>query len=74
MSMKTFTDDVKKALHEYKETNDKDFLMDTYQLILQDTEEHMVAILDKVEASDQLYEYANNLLQPYTNKINRILR
>ena len=72
--MNIFVEDMKNLLHDFRQTRDKDFLTDNYNLILQDQEERFLEFLEGINAPDVLYDYAHNLLQPHTNRINRLVR
>ena len=72
--MNIFIEDMKNLLQDFRQTRDKDFLTDNYNLILQDQEERFLEFLESITAPDKLYDYAHSLLQPHTNRINRLVR
>jgi len=72
--MNIFIEDMKNLLHDFRQTRDKDFLTDNYQIILRDQEERFLDFLESITAPDALYDYAHSLLQPHTNRINRLVR
>lgn len=72
--MNIFIEDMKNLLHDFRQTRDKDFLTDNYQIILRDQEERFLEFLESITAPDVLYNYAHSLLQPHTNRINRLVR
>lgn len=72
--MKIFIEDMKNLLHDFRQTRDKDFLTDNYNLVLRDQEERFLEFLENINAPDVLYNYAHSLLQPHTNRINRLVR
>ena len=72
--MNIFIEDMKNLLHDFRQTRDKDFLTDNYNLVLRDQEERFLEFLEGINAPDVLYNYAHSLLQPHTNRINRLVR
>jgi hypothetical protein len=72
--MNIFIEDMKNLLHDFRQTRDKDFLTDNYQIILRDQEERFLEFLESITSPDILYDYAHSLLQPHTNRINRLVR
>lgn len=72
--MKIFIDDMKNILHDFRQTNDKNFLADNYNILLRDQEERFFHFLEDLQAPETLYKYADSLLQPHTNRINRLVR
>lgn len=72
--MKFFMEDMKNILDDFKQTKDKDFLADNYNILLRDQEERFFHFLEDLQAPETLFKYADNLLQPHTNRINRLVR
>jgi len=72
--MKLFIDDMKNILYDFKQTKDRDFLADNYNILLRDQEERFFHFLEDLQAPETLFKYADSLLQPHTNRINRLVK
>ena len=68
-----FLKEVKDLLFEYKTNRDKDYLLDNYNILLRDQEELYEEYLHTIDAPDDIYNYAADLLSVHTNKIERIV-
>ncbi len=68
-----FIREVRDLVLEYKTNKDDDYLLDHYNLLLRDQEEIFQDYLESIEASDDLYNYAADLLSVHTSKIERLV-
>jgi len=68
-----FIKEVKDLLFEYKTNKDDDYLLDHYNLLLRDQEEIFQEYLVSIDAPDDIYNYAADLLSVHTSKIERLV-
>jgi len=68
-----FIKEVKDLVLEYKANRDDDYLLDHYNLLLSDQEEIYQEYLQSVDAPDDIYNYAADLLSVHTGKIERLV-
>jgi len=68
-----FIREIKDLVLEYKANRDVDYLLDHYNILLRDQEEIYQEFLQSVDAPDDIYNYAADLLSVHTGKIERLV-
>jgi hypothetical protein len=69
-----FNVDIKKLVNDFKEHQDKDLLVDRYNILLRDIEEIILEYLENVNADDLLFQYATAILDTSTKFIQRLTK
>lgn len=69
-----FNVDIKKLVNDFKEHQDKDLLVDRYNILLRDIEEVILEYLENVNADDLLFQYATAILDISTKFIERLTK
>ena len=69
-----FNVDIKKLVNDFKEHQDKDLLVDRYNILLRDIEEIILEYLENINADDLLFQYATAILDTSTKFIQRLTK
>ena len=72
--IKKFTNEVNKLISNYKNDNDMEYLIDTYNFMYDDIERDIVEYLETNNAPNSIFNRCDNMIQTVNNRIKRIVK
>lgn len=72
--IKKFTNEVNKLISNYKNDNDMEYLIDTYNFMYDDIERDIVEYLENNNAPNSIFNRCDSMIQNVNNRIKRIVK